>query len=131
MTDYSERLREAYILSMVGGAIIAAVGLSRTTLVTMGWTTSWFDWLGLFMHGSDSHSHFWDVGSLGSKEKMVTTEEGKEFMEYFIHKLGVPAVFRETSAKTGEHILDTFEELLRMMAEEMLEKRRTSSLAET
>jgi hypothetical protein len=29
----------------------------------------------------------------------------------------VPAIFRETSAKTGENILDTFEELLRMMAE--------------
>ncbi len=65
MTDYKERPREAYILSMAGGIIIATVGLSWAILMTMGWTTSWFDWLDLFMHGGDSHSHFWDLGSLG------------------------------------------------------------------
>ncbi len=51
------------------------------------------------------------------KEDVVTPEEGIQFMEYFIGKLGVPAVFRETSAKTGENIQDTFHELLRMMGE--------------
>ena len=56
------------------------------------------------------------------KEDIVTPEEGIEFMEYFIEKLGVPAVFRETSAKTGENIQDTFHELLRMMSEADAEK---------
>ncbi|MFX0054637.1 MAG: Rab family GTPase [Promethearchaeota archaeon] len=58
-----------------------------------------------------------DLRPLRQADKIVTTEEGKKFMQYFIEKLGVPAIFRETSAKTGENILDTFEELLRMMAE--------------
>jgi small GTP-binding protein len=58
-----------------------------------------------------------DLRPLQPADKIVTTEEGKKFMEYFIEKLEVPAIFRETSAKTGENILDTFEELLRMMAE--------------
>jgi small GTP-binding protein len=58
-----------------------------------------------------------DLRPLREADKIVTPEEGKKFMEYFIEKLGVPAIFRETSAKTGENILDTFEELLRMMAE--------------
>ncbi len=58
-----------------------------------------------------------DLRPLQPEEKIVTTDEGLKFMEYFIDKLGVPAIFRETSAKTGENILDTFEELLRMMAE--------------
>jgi small GTP-binding protein len=58
-----------------------------------------------------------DLRPLQPREKIVTREEGENFMEYFIEKLGVPAIFRETSAKTGENILDTFEELLRMMAE--------------
>ncbi|MFQ5833911.1 MAG: Rab family GTPase, partial [Candidatus Thorarchaeota archaeon] len=49
--------------------------------------------------------------------QLVSTEEGNEFVEYFIDKLGVPAIFRETSAKTGENIEDTFQELLRMMSE--------------
>jgi len=58
-----------------------------------------------------------DLRPLQPREKIVTREEGESFMQYFIEKLGVPAIFRETSAKTGENILDTFEELLRMMAE--------------
>ncbi|MFX1261995.1 MAG: Rab family GTPase [Promethearchaeota archaeon] len=58
-----------------------------------------------------------DLRPLRSADKIVTTDEGLKFMEYFIDKLGVPAIFRETSAKTGENILDTFEELLRMMSE--------------
>ncbi|MHA2021891.1 MAG: Rab family GTPase [Candidatus Thorarchaeota archaeon] len=58
-----------------------------------------------------------DLRPLQPADKIVTTEEGRKFMEYFIEKLEVPAIFRETSAKTGENILDTFEELLRMMAE--------------
>ncbi|MHA2140331.1 MAG: Rab family GTPase [Candidatus Thorarchaeota archaeon] len=58
-----------------------------------------------------------DLRPLQPADMIVTADEGKKFMEYFIDKLGVPAIFRETSAKTGENILDTFEELLRMMAE--------------
>jgi len=51
------------------------------------------------------------------KKKYVTTEEGEEFTKYFINKLDVPAIFRETSAKTGSGIQDAFTELLRMMDE--------------
>ncbi len=56
------------------------------------------------------------------KSKYVTPEEGQQFCEYFIEKLGVPAIFRETSAKTGANIQDTFHELLRMMDEANKEK---------
>ncbi|MHA1929837.1 MAG: Rab family GTPase [Candidatus Thorarchaeota archaeon] len=45
----------------------------------------------------------------------VTTEEGIEFTEYFIEKLGVPAVFKETSALSGYNVENTFHELLTMM----------------
>jgi small GTP-binding protein len=45
----------------------------------------------------------------------VSTEEGLRFTEYFKEKLEVPAVFKETSALTGENIDDTFTELIRMM----------------
>jgi small GTP-binding protein len=51
------------------------------------------------------------------KKKYVTSEEGEEFTKYFIDKLGVPAIFRETSAKTGAGIQDAFTELLGMMDE--------------
>ena len=47
----------------------------------------------------------------------VTAEEGQAFAERFIEKLEVPAVFRETSAKTGENIDGAFTELLTMMSE--------------
>jgi small GTP-binding protein len=58
-----------------------------------------------------------DLRTSNDKKKFVTTEEGQAFCEYFIEKLGVPAIYRETSAKTGENIQDTFHELLRMMTE--------------
>ncbi len=58
-----------------------------------------------------------DLRASLDRTKYVTPDEGKEFTQYFIDKLGVPAVFRETSAKTGANILDTFTELLRMMDE--------------
>ena len=48
------------------------------------------------------------------KEK-VTTEEGIKFTEYFKEKLGVPAVFKETSALSGYNVENTFHELLTMM----------------
>jgi small GTP-binding protein len=58
-----------------------------------------------------------DLRTSLDKSKFVTPEEGKKFTEYFIEKLNVPAIFRETSAKTGANIMDTFKELLRMMDE--------------
>jgi small GTP-binding protein len=58
-----------------------------------------------------------DLRPLRPKEEIVTTEEGEEFTQTFIERLGVPAIHRETSALTGENIQDTFSELLRMMAE--------------
>jgi len=56
------------------------------------------------------------------KKKYVTPDEGEEFTKYFINKLGVPAIFRETSAKTGAGVQDAFTELLRMMDEAETEK---------
>lgn len=48
----------------------------------------------------------------------VTTEEGLEFKELFEERLSVPALFMETSAKTGENIQGAFSALLKMMEEE-------------
>ncbi|TFG26609.1 GTP-binding protein [Candidatus Thorarchaeota archaeon] len=49
------------------------------------------------------------------RSKYVTPEEGEAFAKYFIKKLDVPAVFHETSAKTGSGIQDAFTRLLQMM----------------
>ncbi|MGY5875398.1 MAG: Rab family GTPase [Candidatus Thorarchaeota archaeon] len=49
--------------------------------------------------------------------RCVTEEEGREFAEVFTEKLGVPALFMETSAKTGDNIMFAFESLLNMMDE--------------
>lgn len=48
-------------------------------------------------------------------EDVVSTKEGRQFTEYFIEKLEVDAIFRETSALTGENIQDMFTELIKMM----------------
>ncbi|MGY5865332.1 MAG: Rab family GTPase [Candidatus Thorarchaeota archaeon] len=48
---------------------------------------------------------------------IVSRETGREFAEYFTDKLGVPAIFGETSAKTGEYIQEAFIGLIKMMTE--------------
>lgn len=58
------------------------------------------------------------------KSKYVTPDEGEAFTKYFIQKLGVPAVFRETSAKTGSGIMDAFTQLLQMMSDAESKKER-------
>ncbi|MCK4567292.1 MAG: GTP-binding protein [Candidatus Thorarchaeota archaeon] len=63
-----------------------------------------------------------DLRYTNDKSKYVTTQEGEDFTKYFIEKLDVPAIYRETSAKTGSGIQDTFTELLRMMDEVAGEK---------
>ncbi|MCK5238104.1 MAG: GTP-binding protein [Candidatus Thorarchaeota archaeon] len=50
-------------------------------------------------------------------EQRVTANEGRQFCEYFIDKLKVPAVFKETSALTGYNIENTFHDLLQMMSD--------------
>ena len=57
-----------------------------------------------------------DLRTGADASNVVTTEEGEAFTKYFIDKLEVPAVFIETSAKTGENIQDTFTHLLKMMS---------------
>ena len=57
-----------------------------------------------------------DLRTGADAANVVTTEEGEAFTKYFIDKLEVPAVFIETSAKTGENVQDTFTHLLKMMS---------------
>ncbi len=51
------------------------------------------------------------------ESERVTANEGREFTKYFIEKLGVPAVFKETSALTGYNVDNTFHDLLQMMSD--------------
>lgn len=48
-------------------------------------------------------------------EHQIATEEGTRFTEYYMQKLNRPAVFMETSALTGEKIIEAFEELTNLM----------------
>ncbi|MFW9920369.1 MAG: Rab family GTPase [Candidatus Thorarchaeota archaeon] len=58
-----------------------------------------------------------DIREGRPKSQIVTSDEGRKFTEYFIEKLSVPAVFKETSAKTGYNIENTFTDLLKMMSD--------------
>jgi len=51
------------------------------------------------------------------ESERVTADEGRKFTEYFSEKLGVPAVFKETSALTGYNVENTFHDLLQMMSD--------------
>ena len=56
-----------------------------------------------------------DLRNSGSYEEVISTEEGQSFSESFSTKLGVPVIFRETSALTGENIQEAFHDLVEMM----------------
>ncbi|MFW9919693.1 MAG: GTP-binding protein, partial [Candidatus Thorarchaeota archaeon] len=56
-----------------------------------------------------------DLRSSREKDEIVTSEEGEKFTRIICDRLGVPAVFKETSALTGENIEDAFHELVEMM----------------
>ncbi|MHA1948817.1 MAG: Rab family GTPase [Candidatus Thorarchaeota archaeon] len=58
-----------------------------------------------------------DLKSEIPEEYQVQTETGREFAEYFTDKLGVPSVFYETSAKTGDYVQQAFNDLLKLMLE--------------
>jgi len=45
------------------------------------------------------------------KEELVSTEEGEAFTETFKEKLGVQVIYRETSALSGENVLEVFNTL--------------------
>jgi len=59
-----------------------------------------------------------DLRESYAEGSLVSTDEGREFADYFRDKLEIPAVFIETSAKTGANIEHMFTELLRLIAEE-------------
>jgi small GTP-binding protein len=51
------------------------------------------------------------------ENEIVSAKEGRAFTEYFTEKLGVPSVFAETSAKTGEQVQEAFANLVGMMCD--------------
>jgi GTPase SAR1 family protein len=48
-------------------------------------------------------------------EDLVSTEEGEQFTQLFIDKLGVQAFYRETSALNGQNVMEVFTSLTAMM----------------
>jgi GTPase SAR1 family protein len=56
-----------------------------------------------------------DVRPMQSKERVISTEEGKRFTAIFKDRLNIPAFFMETSALTGDNIKDMFSQLIEMM----------------
>jgi small GTP-binding protein len=70
-----------------------------------------------------------DLRDSGEFEDIVSTEEGQAFAEYFAERLDAPALYKETSALTGENINETFSELTGLMfnADENRPPRRVST----
>ncbi|MHA1480160.1 MAG: Rab family GTPase [Candidatus Thorarchaeota archaeon] len=56
------------------------------------------------------------------KEETVSTEEGRVFTKKTSESLNTPAIYIETSAKTGENIEEAFLKLVRMMGGETVEE---------
>ena len=59
-----------------------------------------------------------DLRSSELHENEVSTEEGLRFRDLFVKKLGIPAVFHETSAKTGENTQEAFSEITKILLAE-------------
>ena len=52
-----------------------------------------------------------DLRTSADKSKFVQTDEGEAFTKSLSEKLGIPTIFLETSAKTGENIQEAFTDL--------------------
>ncbi len=59
-----------------------------------------------------------DLRDSGDCTEFIQPEEGQAFAKMFTEKLGIPSVFFETSAKSGENIKESFETLTRLMIAE-------------
>jgi len=64
-----------------------------------------------------------DLRSPEVRENEVSTEEGLRFRDLFVEKLKIPAIFHETSAKTGENIQEAFSEITKILLAEDSKKR--------
>ncbi|MDH4213836.1 MAG: GTP-binding protein [Candidatus Thorarchaeota archaeon] len=67
-----------------------------------------------------------DLRSSETNADEVSTEEGLQFRDIFVSRLEVPAIFLETSAKTGENIQEAFTELTKILIDE--DKKRKMKL---
>lgn len=65
MSQYIEKPREAYLLSLASGILIASVGLAWIILTATGWTNNWFESFDNFMHGFGDHFDLWNFGGYG------------------------------------------------------------------
>ena len=59
-----------------------------------------------------------DLRSSEIRDDEVSTEDGLEFRDIFMKRLDVPAIFLETSAKTGENIQEAFAQLTKILIKE-------------
>jgi len=59
-----------------------------------------------------------DLRDSGDYTEIVRPEEGQAFAKMFTEKLGIPSIFFETSAKSGENIEESFMTLTRLMIAE-------------
>jgi len=68
-----------------------------------------------------------DLRSSEIHDYEVSPEEGLNFRDLFMDRLGVPAVFLETSAKSGENIQEAFTELTRLLMKEDAKRKMKQS----
>ena len=59
-----------------------------------------------------------DLRTSDSKKEYVQPDEGKAFAKALSEKLGIPTIFFETSALTGENIQESFTDLCRILIAE-------------
>ena len=64
-----------------------------------------------------------DIRSAEINDHEVSTEDGLRFKDMFVNRLEVPAVFLETSAKTGDNIQEAFTELTRLLIKEDMKRK--------
>jgi small GTP-binding protein len=64
-----------------------------------------------------------DLRSSEIQDFEVSTEEGLRFKDMFMQRLEIPAVFLETSAKTGENIQEAFTDLTKLLISEDVKRK--------
>lgn len=111
-----ESVRKHYYLGC-SGIFFVYSALDRTTFDNASkWLVEAFKYMGKLPPTAIIANKI-DLRNPNSDGDFITTEEGQAFAQLFNEKLELPAVFIETSAKTGENIQTAFEKMIKLMLE--------------
>ncbi|MHA2140332.1 MAG: GTP-binding protein [Candidatus Thorarchaeota archaeon] len=111
-----ERVRRHYYQGANGIFLVYSVTDRRSFDNATKWLVEAFKYMGA-LPPTIVIANKIDLRPMEHDYSMVSTEEGIKFADFYRERMEVSTAFRETSALSGEGVLDAFSELINLMSE--------------